>query len=281
MGTETQHHHPDKPVTVRERIVGLRSRIKWPGWSFIILGILTWIPDWKSRLDFWVEIAHNSGGGLISLGATAISSPFFSPALIVTGLAYLALVGEPRRGIQRHPWWPYIGWIAFGLCATAIFVTSVVGYVQLSIQKQVGFQIDVLQSKLLGSPIFWHLPEYNKTLLGWALDKVDEKDRFPLPFKCLVSSSGSQTYMNDLAEVFIAHNWKLNGNCIFSNVRPDLLGVWISAAKEVTKVEDLPPQAKRLGEILTEAQIVFAYGHDEIPKDQFFLVVGNGPQPNP
>jgi hypothetical protein len=277
---EIKSHHSHRPKSMRERVVGLRSRIKWPGWSFIILGIVTWIPDWKSRLDFWVEVAHHSGGSLVAMGATVISSPFFSPALIATGLGYLALVGEPRRGVQRHPWWPYIGWIAFGICATGIFITTVVGFVELSIQRQVGFQIDVLQKKLLGEQIFWHLPEYNKTLLGSALDKIDEKDRFDVPFKCLSSNSSSLTYMTDIHEVFVTHHWKMNGDCLFANVKPDLLGVWLSVNKEITRIEDLPPDAKKLADILAVAEIQFGYGHDDIPKGQFSLIVGNGPSPD-
>lgn len=100
---ESPHHQ--KPRTLRQRVVGLRSRIKWPGWSFIILGILTWIPDWKSRLDFWVDIAHSSGTGLIAMGATIIASRFFSPALIAIGLGYLALVGEPTCPFTAASTW--------------------------------------------------------------------------------------------------------------------------------------------------------------------------------
>jgi hypothetical protein len=280
MDEETQHPHPHKRPTLWERLGGLRSRIKWPGWSFIILGVLTWIPDWKSRLDFWVDIAHSSGGGLIAMGATAINSPFFSPALIVLGLGYLALVGEPRRGVQRHPWWPIIGWSAFGLCATAIFVTTVVGYVELSIERQVGFQIDALQKQLLGKPIFWHLPEYNKTLLGAALDKIEEKDRFVLQAKCVESSAGSQTYLTDLGQVFLDHQWKVQGNCLFGNVKPDILGIYISVQKDITSDDEVPLSAKKLGEILTDAQIPFRWALDDVPKDAFFLVVGYGPDPN-
>jgi hypothetical protein len=275
----TPHHHAHKRRTLWDRTVGLRARIKWPGWGFIILGTITWVPDWKSRLDFWLDIARSTSGGLIAMGARIFASPFFSPTLIVIGLVYLGLVGEPRRGVQRHPWWPYVGWIAFGLCVTAIFVTGVVGYVQISIQKQVGFQIDALQNKLLGSPIFWHLPEYNKTLLGQALDKIDEKDRFDVPAKCLVSSAGSQTYLSDIYAVLAEHHWKLTANCLFANLKPDLLGVWISVAKEIKKTEDLPLHAKTLAELLDAAEIKFQYGNDDIPKDQFFLVIGYGPDP--
>jgi len=281
MAQTEPHHHHEKPRRLRDRIVGLRSRIKWPGWSFIILGILTWIPDWKSRLDFWIDIAHSSGNGLIAMGATIIASPFLSPTLIAIGLGYLALVGEPRRGVQRHPWWPYVGWIAFGFCATAIFVTTVVGYVQLSIQRQVGLQIDILQKQALGSPIFWHLPEYNKTLLGAELNKIEEKDRFAISAKCVHSSASSETYLEDLGGVFVAHGWKLVGNCVFANVRADLLGVYISISKEWkgAKTEELPPNVRKLGELLYGAGIPIKLAMDEMPKDDFFLVVGYGPDP--
>ena len=123
---DTRPQPEREKANLRDRIIGLRKRIKWPGWSFIILGIITWVPDWKARLDFWVDIAHNSGAGLIAMIATVMASRYLSPALIAIGLVYLGVVGEPRRGVQRHPWWPYVGWIAFGLCATAIFVTTVV-----------------------------------------------------------------------------------------------------------------------------------------------------------
>src|ERR1700678_1954594 len=101
----------------------------------------------------------------------------------------------------------------------------------------------VLQKKLLGEQIFWHLPEYNKTLLGSALDKIDEKDRFDVPFKCLSSNSSSLTYMTDIHEVFVTHHWKMSGDCVCANVKPDLLGVWLSVNKEITRIEDLPPNA--------------------------------------
>jgi len=271
---------PGERLSLRDRLKGLRSRVKWPGWSFIILGIITWVPDWKSRLDFWIDIAHSSGSGMIAMGAAIISSPYFSPALVAIGLLYLGLVGEPERGIQRHPRWSYIGWVAFGFCATAIFVTTIVGYVQLSIQRQVGFQIDILQKQLLGKPVFWHLSEYNKTLLGMELDKIPEKDRFPLPFKCVEASAGSQTYLSDIIGVFVAHNWKFNGNCLFANVRPDLLGVYISVSKDINAEADLPKNAKTLVSILNSAQIKFKWAKDPMPKEQFFLVVGYGPDPN-
>ena len=63
--------------------------------------------------------------------------------------------------------------------------------------------------------------------------------------------------MNDLYGVFSAHHWKLDGNCLFSNVKPDLLGVNISVNKDITKIDDLPPHAKTLGDIFKAAKIAF------------------------
>jgi hypothetical protein len=96
----------------------LLGKIKLPGWAAILFAVVTGVPDWKSRLDFWVGAVAAAGGSL-GMVATAIASPYFSPALAVAGVAYLLLVGEPKTGVQRHPWWPYVGWSIFSICFAA------------------------------------------------------------------------------------------------------------------------------------------------------------------
>jgi hypothetical protein len=66
---------------LRERIRSiLFGRIKLPGWAAILFAAITGIPDWKSRLDFWLGAVVVAGGHL-GMIAAAIASPYFSPAL--------------------------------------------------------------------------------------------------------------------------------------------------------------------------------------------------------
>jgi hypothetical protein len=118
---------------------------KLPGWAIVLLAIVTWVPDWASRIKFWLEVVQSMGDwfGII---ATIINSPYFSPGLFIIGLAYLAFVGEAPRGIQRHSWWPYVGWSVFGICLTAIIVTAGYGAIELYVRSEIAER----QAKLLG-----------------------------------------------------------------------------------------------------------------------------------
>jgi hypothetical protein len=97
-----------------------------PGWAALLLGIVTGIPDWKSRLDFWINAAATAGGTLSTI-ATIITSPYFPPGLAIAGFAYLLLVGESQIAVLRNPWWPYVGGIIVSICFTAVAITAMVG----------------------------------------------------------------------------------------------------------------------------------------------------------
>jgi hypothetical protein len=55
-------------------------------------------------------------------------SQWIALALIAFGLLYIIFVGEPRSGVQRHPFLPYLGWIIVAFVATVTLVVSVAGY---------------------------------------------------------------------------------------------------------------------------------------------------------
>jgi hypothetical protein len=69
--------------------------------------------------------------------ASLVSAPWASVTLVVAGIGYLCLVGEPEKGIQRHYWWPYVGWAIFA----SIFISmiAIVGYgaTELYIRREI------------------------------------------------------------------------------------------------------------------------------------------------
>jgi len=96
---------------------------KWPGWATAALGLSQKILPWEERIRFFYHVVREMGGDPALL-ASLVESSLFSVALIVAGLTYVIFIGEPEQGVQRHPWWPYIGWSVFGLCLTAMIVTA-------------------------------------------------------------------------------------------------------------------------------------------------------------
>lgn len=108
--------------------------IKLPGWAALLLFVYTIIPDTISRLSFWIETAKTTGG-YIAYAATAVSSPYFGPALLVAGLGWILFVGEPAKGVQRHHWLRYIGWSVIAVCVTAIIVTATYGWFELKLRQ--------------------------------------------------------------------------------------------------------------------------------------------------
>jgi hypothetical protein len=114
----------------------LLGQVKLPGWLFLLLAIVIAVPDWKSRYEFWLEVAKSSGG-FLAMVAGILEWPYFSPALGIVGVLYLLLVGQPRKGVQRHPLLPIIGWISFAVCCSAIIVTAGYGAVEIYIRTEI------------------------------------------------------------------------------------------------------------------------------------------------
>jgi len=191
-----------------QRVRHLFTRRKMPAWMVILLLAVEEIPDWKSRFDFWLDAVRNMGGE-IGIAATVIASPLFSFAVLAGAILYLVFVGEPAKGVQRHHWWPYLGWGFFGICFAATFITGIVGYVEIYIQKEVGQRENEIQRQALGTHVFWHLTDFDKLSLGRELDKVPDKARFDVRIECS-GGPDSRTYTDDLGAVFSSHNWALS-----------------------------------------------------------------------
>jgi hypothetical protein len=124
------------PSTWRRRITALFTRPKLPAWAIILLQLIQWVPDWKSRIEFWLDTAR-SMGGYVGTAATLVASPYFNAGLLVFAVAWLFFFGEPARGVQRDPRWRYVGWSIFAISLIAIGVTAGYGAIEIYIREQI------------------------------------------------------------------------------------------------------------------------------------------------
>jgi hypothetical protein len=100
---------------------------KWPGLVAILYGAFNWIPDFQSRVQFWLGAAKMLGGKT-EIIATVFASPLFGLCLVVAGFAYVLSVGE-KRVLARSPIWPILGWLACGTVVLGFSAMLLVGYV--------------------------------------------------------------------------------------------------------------------------------------------------------
>lgn len=254
--------------------------IKLPGWAAVLFVAIQVIPDWKSRFDFWLDVAKGTGG-YVAIAAAAIASPYFTPSLLIAGLTWIVFAGEAPRGVQRHHWLRYVGWSIISICLTIVIVTVGYGALMFYVQSQVSDRDIALQKQYVSHPTFWHLTDFQRTAFGHALDEIPEAQRFPIQIECL-PDAGSQTFTEDIGKVFTDHKWKVSGNCLFSNVRPDLVGLYIglAEAQKNKKLEELPKNVQVLAHLLADGQISASFALDNgkrLKSDDFVLVVGNPP----
>jgi hypothetical protein len=92
--------------------------------------------DILGRLDVSLHIVEAMGGTKAMI-ASAMTTPFFGLALVLGGVAYTVFVGEPKKGVQGHPFWPYVGWAVFAVCLTAMILVPLYGGVELYIRREI------------------------------------------------------------------------------------------------------------------------------------------------
>jgi hypothetical protein len=271
------------PIRLPKRSFGQRVKamftqpVKLPGWLLVVITLVQVVPDWKSRFDFWLDVAKSTGGYL-AVAATVIASPYFTPSLLAVGLGWIVFAGEAPVGVQRHHWLKHVGWAVSSFCVAVIVVTIGYGAIEFYIQKEVSTRDTEIQQQAAVRPVFWHLTDAQKTALGAELDKIPEDQRFQIPMKCL-PDAGSRTFVEEIGQIFIDHKWKVSANCFFTNVRPDLTGLWISVPKSLSgkKIEDTPKNIQTLAKILNGANIAWRFAIDQISDNEFYLVIGNAP----
>jgi hypothetical protein len=220
-------------------------------------------------------------GGEPEMIATLVESPWFSFGLVAAGVTYLIFVGEPKEGVQRHPWWPIVGWSIFSLCLLGI--VSVIGYGSIYYlgAKFAGEKIQTVQRQALSGQLLWRMTDFDKYMLGRALDAVPENERFEFKIWCS-QDTNSRTYTEDFAQVLFDHKWKPAVNCLFNNLKSGIFGLWITAKGnpgDPVDLNKLPPQARKMAEIFQAAQIPFVWGANQtIDEKDYYLAIGIGPQ---
>jgi hypothetical protein len=226
------------------------TRRKLPAWAVFALLVIEQIPDWKARLDFWLAAAREAGG-YAGAAAAMIGSPYFSLGLAVAGVLWLIFVGEPRKGVQRHHWLPYLGWGLFVVCLTAIVLTAGWGAINIYINEQA--------EKLSGPG--WHLTTTQHENFVKAIDAVPMKDRFPVTISDLWASTQSQSMASEIAEIFQSHQWQASVR-LDTSLRPDIIGINIvfNPLSLMRKDKDLPFHGEDMAIILQKAGIPFGWG---------------------
>ena len=59
-----------------------------PGWIALLVAVVCFIPDWKARLDFWIDLysAHSS---VLQTLSPVLTSPYLGFGLLAIGITYL------------------------------------------------------------------------------------------------------------------------------------------------------------------------------------------------
>ncbi len=253
--------------------------VKLPGWAALLLVIIQIVPDWKSRIDFWLDVAERTGG-YVAVAAGIFLSPYFTPGLLLGGLLWIVFAGEAPRGVQRHHWLRYVGWSVFLICFTALVLTAGYGAIEIRIEQEVSKRDADLQKQAAIRPVYWHPTDFEKSSLAFALDQVPADQRFEIKILCL-PDAGSRTFVEDLAKVFLDHQWKVTSNCLFNKLRPSLTGLAVAASPSLIAKKDaeMPKELQTLIKILVASQIPTQFGQydDGSGADDFYLVVGNAP----
>ena len=181
------------------RPLRLVTKPKLPGWAFFLFLVIEWVPDWKGRLDFWLDAAQKAGG-YTGYAATMISSPYFSLAMAASGVIWLAFIGEPTRGVLRDPRWRYLGWGI--VAALVIVITTTVGYGY--------FEIRVREVAAARATTERHLTDNQKACLTNGLK--NGKNIFNAIQAFVTTDENSGVYFRDFVDAFDAADVNINVN---------------------------------------------------------------------
>lgn len=144
--TTVLHDHANRVRDIDMDKLSFRSAFsvrKWAGYALSLLGLVQqsiywgWsLLDIGGRLDFLWHIAESAGGTPAML-TTAIFWPWTGIILIASGVLYVVFVGEPTSGVQRHHWWPYVGWGIAGFVFASMAGTALYGAAELYIRSEI------------------------------------------------------------------------------------------------------------------------------------------------
>jgi len=141
--------------------------------------------------------------------------------------------------------------------------------------KDTQSQLGELKRQIAATAEPWKLTSDQKRELAKILD--EEVDRFPIAVKCLIASTQSQTYTQDLTEFLMAHGWRAQPNC-FNGLRPDIAGLYLALPRNAEDFGAMPANAPRLFSIFSRAGIKLKVGTDDsLNMGETAVVIGNAP----
>ena len=73
-----------------------------------------------------------------------VASAYFNFALLAFGFGWLVFVGQPEKGVQRHPSLTLIGWVVASAFLIAVLATSGYGYFEIRVHESA---VELLKSK--------------------------------------------------------------------------------------------------------------------------------------
>ncbi len=160
------------------------KEFKLPGWFLFIWGLFILIPDVKGRFDFWWDASQYLGGRVAMIGAI-LTHPAFGALLMISGVAYLVFVDEPKRPTVRASWPLYLGWGIILLVFLAVFTVSIISY----ITEQVGPRhIFPLQAAVIRDVLAGSSTERRKTIGITYVGSCFDCDGYADEFGDLISS---------------------------------------------------------------------------------------------
>jgi hypothetical protein len=178
-------------------------------------------------------------------------------------IAYLALAGEPRHGILRYRWLPYLGWGVITVSILIFILASGYGYFEVRVREEALNRFGP-----------WTLSPSQRHDLGNALDETT--NHVPILFHCLIGSSQSQSLTQDLITTFKIHGWINTTATCFNNLRPDIYGVGIALPTSAFEnFGDVPPSAEAVSRILAVGGLRPRIGADSDLNSGFYVWIGN------
>jgi hypothetical protein len=263
-----------------QRVKLLFSWRKLPGHAIWVLGGGWKLLDIGGRLDLLSRMVESIGGTPAVL-ASALVSPWASVALITVGIGYVVLIGEPQKGAQRHPWWPYVGWTVFA--ATLVSMLGIAGYgaTEIYIRQEIDKGIMGIPRNTPDSPARSQRPAYTNSrqltpdqvrILLVELDRIKSLIR-----EVTIGITPHDTEVVMLRMQFEEILRRVGIGVVLGEQYPrglDDVGIML-AVKDVTKP---PIEAQKFMEALTVANISARYtDYDLNPNRPFTLFIAPRP----
>lgn len=199
----------------------LFAPIKIPAFPFLIWELMQWIPDWDSRVRYWIGAAEKAGG-VVGAAAAIVEAPGVQLAMTIGALAWLILVGEPEKHVRRDHRWRYVGWTIVVVFFGAITVTAGYGMFQIAVEKAAARRATPYNP--------WRLTDKQLQIVNEFAAR--NKTKHPIFVESLLGSSQSQSFGFSLARALGERHWPVQW-AIDPGLRPDLVGISVSYPRGV------------------------------------------------